>query len=55
MVEATDHIEIPIGNFYAFCDCATANIAQNITVEEVMRLGLEIVEEGAKRYLLIEK
>ena len=47
IAEATD--DIPLGNFYAYCGCATANIAKNMTLEEAMRMGLEVIEGGREK------
>jgi predicted RNase H-like HicB family nuclease len=47
IAEATD--DLPLGNFYAYCGCATANIAKNMTLEEAMRMGLEVIEGGKEK------
>ena len=47
IAEATD--DIPLGNFYDYCGCATANIAKNMTLEEAMLMGLEVIESGKEK------
>ena len=47
IAEATD--DVPLGNFYDYCGCATANIAKNMTLEEVMRIGIDVIEGGEQK------
>jgi hypothetical protein len=44
---------IPIGNFFGYCGCVTADIARSMTKNEAGQIGLSMIEGGKEQEMRI--